>query len=69
VITNVVMMGMGEPLLNLDNVIRAMDLMQEDLAFGISKRRVTLSTAGVVPGIDALREQSDVSLAVSLHAP
>ena len=69
VITNVVMMGMGEPLLNLDNVIKAMDLMQEDLAFGISKRRVTLSTAGVVPGIDALREQSDVSLAVSLHAP
>ena len=69
VITNVVMMGMGEPLLNLDNVLKAMDLMQEDLAFGISKRRVTLSTAGVVPGIDSLREHSDVSLAVSLHAP
>ncbi len=69
VITNVVMMGMGEPLLNLDNVVKAMDLMQDDLAFGISKRRVTLSTAGVVPGIDELREQSDVSLAVSLHAP
>ncbi len=69
VITNVVMMGMGEPLLNLDNVVKAMELMQEDLAFGISKRRVTLSTAGVVPGIDALREESDVSLAVSLHAP
>ena len=69
VVTNVVMMGMGEPLLNLDNVVKAMDLMQDDLAFGISKRRVTLSTAGVVPGIDELREQSDVSLAVSLHAP
>jgi 23S rRNA (adenine2503-C2)-methyltransferase len=69
VITNVVMMGMGEPLLNLENVVKAMDLMQDDLAFGISKRRVTLSTAGVVPGIDELREQSDVSLAVSLHAP
>ena len=69
VITNVVMMGMGEPLLNLDNVVKAMDLMQDDLAFGISKRRVTLSTAGVVPGIDELRAQSDVSLAVSLHAP
>lgn len=69
VITNVVMMGMGEPLLNLENVVKAMDLMQDDLAFGISKRRVTLSTAGVVPGIDELRAQSDVSLAVSLHAP
>ena len=69
VITNVVMMGMGEPLLNLENVGPALELMQDDLAFGISKRRVTVSTAGVVPGIDALREQSDVSLAVSLHAP
>jgi len=69
VITNVVMMGMGEPLMNLDNVVKAMDLMKDDLAFGISKRRVTLSTAGVVPGIDELRERSDVSLAVSLHAP
>ena len=68
-ITNVVMMGMGEPLLNLENVGPALELMQDDLAFGISKRRVTVSTAGVVPGIDALREQSDVSLAVSLHAP
>ncbi len=69
VITNVVMMGMGEPLLNLENVGPALELMQDDLAFGISKRRVTVSTAGVVPGIDELREQSDVSLAVSLHAP
>jgi 23S rRNA (adenine2503-C2)-methyltransferase len=69
VITNVVLMGMGEPLLNLENVAPALELMQDDLAFGISKRRVTVSTAGVVPGIDALRELSDVSLAVSLHAP
>lgn len=68
VITNVVLMGMGEPLLNLENVGPALDLMQDDLAFGISKRRVTVSTAGVVPGIDELRELSDVSLAVSLHA-
>ncbi|MEN8168852.1 MAG: 23S rRNA (adenine(2503)-C(2))-methyltransferase RlmN [Pseudomonadota bacterium] len=68
-ITNVVLMGMGEPLLNLENVGPALELMQDDLAFGISKRRVTVSTAGVVPGIDQLREQSDVSLAVSLHAP
>ena len=69
VITNVVLMGMGEPLLNLENVGPALELMQDDLAFGISKRRVTVSTAGVVPGIDELRELSDVSLAVSLHAP
>ncbi len=69
VITNVVLMGMGEPLLNLDNVVKATDVMQDDLAFGISKRRVTLSTAGVVPGIERLRELSEVSLAVSLHAP
>lgn len=69
VITNVVLMGMGEPLLNLENVAPALELMQDDLAFGISKRRVTVSTAGVVPGIDQLRELSDVSLAVSLHAP
>jgi len=69
VISNVVMMGMGEPLLNFDNVVKAMELMQDDNAFGISRRRVTVSTAGVVPGIDALREAIDVSLAVSLHAP
>ncbi len=69
VITNVVMMGMGEPLMNFDNVVPAMDVMMEDLGFGISRRRVTLSTAGVVPQIDRLREVSGVSLAVSLHAP
>jgi 23S rRNA (adenine2503-C2)-methyltransferase len=69
VITNVVLMGMGEPLMNFDNVVPAMDLMMDDLGFGISKRRVTLSTAGVVPLIDRLRDVSDVSLAVSLHAP
>ena len=69
IITNVVMMGMGEPLLNFDNVVQAMNLMTEDFAYGLSKRRVTLSTAGVVPALDRLREVSDVSLAVSLHAP
>ncbi|GGC78210.1 23S rRNA (adenine(2503)-C(2))-methyltransferase RlmN [Marinobacter halophilus] len=68
-ITNVVMMGMGEPLLNFDNVVDAMNLMMEDLAYGISKRRVTLSTSGVVPAIDRLAEVTDVSLAISLHAP
>lgn len=68
-ITNVVMMGMGEPLLNFDNVVDAMNLMMEDLAYGISKRRVTLSTSGVVPAIDRLGEVTDVSLAISLHAP
>jgi 23S rRNA (adenine2503-C2)-methyltransferase len=69
VVTNVVMMGMGEPLMNFDNVVSAMNLMMEDLAYGISKRRVTLSTSGVVPALDRLAEVSDVSLAVSLHAP
>jgi len=68
-ITNVVMMGMGEPLLNFRNVVKAMDLMQDDLGFGLSKRRVTLSTSGVVPALYRLREVSEVSLAVSLHAP
>jgi 23S rRNA (adenine2503-C2)-methyltransferase len=67
--TNVVMMGMGEPLANFDNVVPAMDLMQEDLAYMISKARVTLSTSGIVPALRRLREVSDVSLAVSLHAP
>jgi 23S rRNA (adenine2503-C2)-methyltransferase len=67
-ITNVVLMGMGEPLLNLDNVLAAMSVMKDDLGYGLSKRRITLSTAGVVPGIDRLRENMDVSLAVSLHA-
>lgn len=69
IVTNVVMMGMGEPLLNFDNVVAAMDLMMEDLAYGISKRRVTLSTSGVVPALDKLAEVSEASLAVSLHAP
>ena len=69
IISNVVMMGMGEPLLNFDNVVRAMNIMMDDFSFGLSKRRVTLSTAGVVPAIDRLREVSDVSLALSLHAP
>jgi len=69
IVTNVVMMGMGEPLLNFDNVVAAMDLMMEDNAYGISKRRVTLSTSGVVPALDKLAKVSEVSLAVSLHAP
>jgi 23S rRNA (adenine2503-C2)-methyltransferase len=68
-ITNVVMMGMGEPLLNFDNVVKAMSLMRDDLGFGLASKRVTLSTAGVVPMIDRLGEVADVSLAVSLHAP
>jgi 23S rRNA (adenine2503-C2)-methyltransferase len=68
-ITNVVLMGMGEPLLNFDNVLSAMAVMKDDLGYGLSKRRITLSTAGVVPAIDRLRERMDVSLAVSLHAP
>ena len=67
-ISNVVMMGMGEPLLNFDNVVDAMQLMMEDNAYGLSKRRVTLSTAGVVPAIDRLADFVDVSLAISLHA-
>ena len=69
VVTNVVMMGMGEPLLNFDNVVSSMDLMCDDLAYGLSKRKVTLSTSGVVPALDKLAELSDVSLAISLHAP
>jgi len=66
---NVVMMGMGEPLMNFDNVVDAMGIMLEDNAYGLSKRRVTLSTAGVVPQLDKLADVSDVSLAISLHAP
>lgn len=69
VVTNVVMMGMGEPLLNFDPVVSAMSLMCDDLAYGISKRRVTLSTSGVVPALDKLADYTDVSLAISLHAP
>ena len=68
-LTNVVMMGMGEPLLNFDNVVRAMSVMRDDLGYGLANKRVTVSTAGVVPMIDRLAVESDVSLAVSLHAP
>ena len=68
-ITNIVLMGMGEPLLNFDNVVDALELMLEDNAHGFARRRVTLSTAGVVPKIDALKQRCPVSLAVSLHAP
>ncbi len=68
-VTNVVMMGMGEPLLNFDNVVPALNIMLDDFAYGLSKRRVTVSTAGVVPAIYELRKLTDVALAVSLHAP
>jgi 23S rRNA (adenine2503-C2)-methyltransferase len=68
-ISNVVMMGMGEPLANFDNVVAALQLMLDDLAYGLSRRRVTVSTAGLVPGIDRLRDACPVALAVSLHAP
>lgn len=68
-ITNVVFMGMGEPLLNFENVVSAMDLMMDDLAYGLSKYRVTLSTSGVIPALLELKKQSSVALAVSLHAP
>lgn len=68
-VTNVVMMGMGEPLLNLDNVLPALNIMLDNFAYGLSKRRVTVSTAGVVPQLKELRKASDVALAVSLHAP
>ncbi len=67
-LTNVVMMGMGEPLMNFDNVVRAMSVMRDDLGYGLANKRVTLSTAGMVPMIDRLSQESDVSLAVSLHA-
>lgn len=69
VVTNVVMMGMGEPLLNFDNVVDSMSIMLDDFGYGISKRRVTLSTSGVVPALDKLGDVSQVSLAISLHAP
>lgn len=68
-ITNVVLMGMGEPLLNLDAVLPALSNLRNDLGFGLAAKRVTVSTAGVVPGIERLRESIDVALAVSLHAP
>jgi 23S rRNA (adenine2503-C2)-methyltransferase len=69
IISNVVLMGMGEPLLNFDNVVESVNLFMCDFAYGLSKRRVTLSTSGIVPMLDKLSEVTDVSLAVSLHAP
>ena len=69
IISNVVMMGMGEPLANFDNVVAALKLMLDDNAYGLSRRRVTVSTAGLVPAMDRLREAVPVALAVSLHAP
>lgn len=68
-ITNIVMMGMGEPLLNFEAVVTALDIMLDDFAYGFSKRRVTLSTSGVIPEMKRLQERSEVALAVSLHAP
>ena len=68
-VSNVVMMGMGEPLLNFDHVMEAISLMMEDCAYGLSKRKVTISTSGVVPAIDKLKDHTDASIAVSLHAP
>jgi 23S rRNA (adenine2503-C2)-methyltransferase len=68
-VTNVVMMGMGEPLANFENVVTALDLMLSDDAYGLSRRRVTVSTSGLVPALDRLRERCPVALAVSLHAP
>jgi 23S rRNA (adenine2503-C2)-methyltransferase len=68
-VTNVVMMGMGEPLANFENVVAALDLMLDDNAYGLSRRRVTVSTSGLVPAMDRLRERCPVALAVSLHAP
>jgi 23S rRNA (adenine2503-C2)-methyltransferase len=69
VISNVVMMGMGEPLTNFDNVCAALDIMLDDYGYGLSRRRVTLSTSGVVPALERLKERCPVALAVSLHAP
>ena len=68
-ISNVVMMGMGEPLTNFDNVVTALNIMLDDHAYGLSRRRVTVSTSGIVPAMDRLREACPVALAVSLHAP
>ena len=68
-ISNVVLMGMGEPLLNYDNTVSALRLMLDDHAYGLSRRRVTVSTSGIVPAMDRLREDCPVALAVSLHAP
>lgn len=69
VVSNVVLMGMGEPLLNFEAVVTALDLMLDDNAYGLSRRRVTVSTSGIVPAMDRLRERCPVALAVSLHAP
>ncbi len=69
IISNVVMMGMGEPLANFDNVVTAMDIMLDDFGYGLSRRRVTLSTTGILPALEKLRERCPVALAVSLHAP
>jgi 23S rRNA (adenine2503-C2)-methyltransferase len=69
IITNIVFMGMGEPLLNFDNLMKSINLLLDDFAYGLSKRRVTISTSGVVPAIQRLREFTDVYLALSLHAP
>ncbi len=68
-VTNVVLMGMGEPLLNFENTVSALRLMLDDSAYGLSRRRVTVSTSGVVPMMDRLREECPVALAISLHAP
>ena len=68
-VSNVVMMGMGEPLANFENVISALDLMLDDNAYGLSRRRVTVSTSGLIPAMDRLSERCPVALAVSLHAP
>ena len=69
VVTNVVFMGMGEPLLNFESVLAAVDIMKDDMAFGLSKRKVTISSSGVVPAIEKLSKYTDCSLAISLHAP
>ncbi|MEQ3695859.1 MAG: 23S rRNA (adenine(2503)-C(2))-methyltransferase RlmN [Pseudomonadales bacterium] len=68
-VTNVVMMGMGEPLMNFHNVMDSMNIMMSDFGYGISKRRVTLSTSGVVPMLDKMGDYTDACLAISLHAP
>jgi 23S rRNA (adenine2503-C2)-methyltransferase len=67
-ITNLVLMGMGEPMLNYENVVKAVDIFLDDFAYGLSKRRVTVSTAGVIPAMDRLADRHDVQLAISLHA-
>ena len=67
-ISNIVFMGMGEPLLNYDNVLRSINLLTNDLGFGLARRKVTVSTSGIVPEIDRLKQDTNVSLAISLHA-